>query len=344
MANNWDWIYATYFKLEEETTFDTIIGYFDPTLSDGAEFDPYALHFAYRMNIWSSYQDLPNSCMPVVASFTGDFLSSDSTPGVFEVSNTGVDRVFPVCYGPSPEPIWRLVFKLDEPVTLPAGVYFFSHDAVVLGPITSDVVADPNPVAFDGAATLTAVVDDSMTGGDNIASAEFSIDGGSTWTPMAATDGTFDSPTEDVTADFSPDSLGITDAGIYTLCVRGQDSAGNVGGAECIQLVVYDPSAGFVTGGGWINSPEGAMASMYDSTVSGVSGHTTVDPTAAYAPYYLRYVGNPPPQCQVIRNRSRIRDQQQSSMPRDASYCHPSWRSPNQPSNPRPEKGLEPGT
>jgi hypothetical protein len=28
----------------------------------------------------------------------------------------------------------------------------------------------------------------------------------------------------------------------------------------CTQAVVYDPSAGFVTGGGWINSPAGAYA------------------------------------------------------------------------------------
>ncbi|KKK91374.1 hypothetical protein LCGC14_2713610, partial [marine sediment metagenome] len=31
MSNNWDWIYAGYFLIEEATTFDTMIGYFDPT-------------------------------------------------------------------------------------------------------------------------------------------------------------------------------------------------------------------------------------------------------------------------------------------------------------------------
>jgi hypothetical protein len=31
-----------------------------------------------------------------------------------------------------------------------------------------------------------------------------------------------------------------------------------VGPTECFYLVAYDPSAGFVTGGGWIDSPAGA--------------------------------------------------------------------------------------
>jgi len=29
-------------------------------------------------------------------------------------------------------------------------------------------------------------------------------------------------------------------------------------------LVVYDPSGGFVTGGGWIDSPAGALHGSYD--------------------------------------------------------------------------------
>jgi hypothetical protein len=45
---------------------------------------------------------------------------------------------------------------------------------------------------------------------------------------------------------------------VYDLCVRGTDAIGNVGAPACTPLVVYDPSAGFVTGGGWIQSPAGA--------------------------------------------------------------------------------------
>jgi hypothetical protein len=47
---------------------------------------------------------------------------------------------------------------------------------------------------------------------------------------------------------------------VYDVCVSGTDAAGNTGAAECIFLAVYDPDAGFVTGGGWIDSPPGAYA------------------------------------------------------------------------------------
>ncbi|MBC7236950.1 MAG: hypothetical protein H5T69_14005, partial [Chloroflexi bacterium] len=101
---------------------------------------------------------------------------------------------------------------------------------------------------------VMANVDDSATGGSSIVSAEYSLDSGSTWAPMAAQDGAFDEVTEDVLASFTAPGT----AGIYELCVRGTDAAGNVGEPQCITFVVYDPAGGFVTGGGWIDSPAGA--------------------------------------------------------------------------------------
>jgi PKD repeat protein len=48
-----------------------------------------------------------------------------------------------------------------------------------------------------------------------------------------------------------------SDAGIYDVCLTVND--GYVDSEEaCTIAVIYDPSAGFVTGGGWIDSPEGA--------------------------------------------------------------------------------------
>jgi hypothetical protein len=55
-------------------------------------------------------------------------------------------------------------------------------------------------------------------------------------------------------------------AGVYTVGVRVTD--GDLQGSRTsaadvpAYVVVYDPSAGFVTGGGWIDSPEGAYAPM----------------------------------------------------------------------------------
>jgi hypothetical protein len=60
---------------------------------------------------------------------------------------------------------------------------------------------------------------------------------------------------------------------VYRLCVRGTDAADNSSAidinddAACALLAVYDPQGGFVTGGGWIESPAGAYAP--DLTMTG---------------------------------------------------------------------------
>lgn len=47
-------------------------------------------------------------------------------------------------------------------------------------------------------------------------------------------------------------------AGVYTVTLTVTDKDGGSGESTYQYVVVYDPSAGFVTGGGWINSPAGA--------------------------------------------------------------------------------------
>ncbi len=58
MSNNWDWIYAGYFLIEEATTFDTMIGYFDPTNG----FDPDAPVFRFTT---TSVPSVPTSQAPM---------------------------------------------------------------------------------------------------------------------------------------------------------------------------------------------------------------------------------------------------------------------------------------
>ncbi len=58
----------------------------------------------------------------------------------------------------------------------------------------------------------------------------------------------------------------FTAAGVYTLVVSATDDDGGAGSASAL-LIVYDPSAGFVTGGGTIDSPAGAYTA--DPSVSG---------------------------------------------------------------------------
>jgi len=123
------------------------------------------------------------------------------------------------------------------------------------GPTTSNVVINPNPVAVNTSFPLTARVDDTFTGGSNIAAAHYSIDGGSSMA-MAAQDGGFNAVSEPVVATVSP----FSQAGVHEFCVHGTDAAGNSGDVVCVLVAVYDPTAGFVTGGGWITSPPGAYA------------------------------------------------------------------------------------
>ena len=126
-------------------------------------------------------------------------------------------------------------------------------------PLVTAVLADPNPAPVFTDISLTATVDDSTTGNANIASAEYSIDGGP-WLNMDAADLGFDSPVEAVTATIPA----FAAAGVYEVCVRGTDEPDNSSdpGTDpentCTLLVAYDPDGVFVTGGGWIDSPAGA--------------------------------------------------------------------------------------
>jgi parallel beta-helix repeat protein len=58
-----------------------------------------------------------------------------------------------------------------------------------------------------------------------------------------------------------------TSAGVYTVSLTVTDNKDDSGSAEYQYVVVYDPSGGFVTGGGWIDSPAGAYTA--DPTLTG---------------------------------------------------------------------------
>ncbi len=134
MSNNYDWIYSGYFKLEEATAVDTLIGYFDGTGYYG-NFDPDNPLIGYRMNVWNCVMDGVYP-MPSNNTFTGDVFSSDNMAGTFAWSDTGVARHYSGWGDGVTDPIYRLEYTLDTPLILPAGEYFFSHDATIPEPAT----------------------------------------------------------------------------------------------------------------------------------------------------------------------------------------------------------------
>jgi hypothetical protein len=124
------------------------------------------------------------------------------------------------------------------------------YDPDQAGPLATEVLAAPNPLLVNNGLSLSALVDDTTTGGSTVKSAAYRLGDGD-WISMDASDGAFDEVSEAVTASISPPES----AGTYHVCVRGEDNAGNFGPENCTLLAVYDPMAGFVTGGGWISSP-----------------------------------------------------------------------------------------
>ena len=113
-----------------------------------------------------------------------------------------------------------------------------------LDPVTSNVVADPNPTNGATPVTLTADVSDTTTGNSNIAAAEYFVDDvgtDGTGTSMIASDGDFDSSIEGVTA--SIDISGWTVGKNYTLYVHGRDAANNWGTTESVVLNVTEESS-----------------------------------------------------------------------------------------------------
>jgi hypothetical protein len=127
MSNYFPLIYAGYFKLAQPTTVTRLVGYFDPGGSTALPFDPANPYVKYRMNIWNNASGLPK---PSNNLYAGDVFTSDTVAGTFAYSDSGV-RIISSSASDAPKPIYRLTYTLNTPLTLPAGEYWFSHDASV---------------------------------------------------------------------------------------------------------------------------------------------------------------------------------------------------------------------
>jgi hypothetical protein len=179
-----------------------------------------------------------------------------------------------------------------NPVGTDPDIGAYEMDGMVIdteGPLALNLSVHPNPSPVETPLTFSATIDDWGSGDSRIASATYTLyssDLGIELSgPMQALDD-FDSPREDVVANFdSPD-----EAGVYDLCAFGTDEAGNEGPESCLMLAVFDPDAGFVTGGGWIESPPGACD--YDTCDPSSSGRANFGFVSKYKKDSYKPEGN----------------------------------------------------
>jgi hypothetical protein len=159
------------------------------------------------------------------------------------------------------------------------------------GPAVLGVDASPNPTRGAETVTLASLIDDSTSGNSMIVAAEYFVDTADTsgsGETMSASDGVFDSPSENVRADI--DVSGWT-YGNYILYVHGRDSAGNWGEVmpmllEVTELPLYamhvhsiDMSLGTKTAGWNIFTHGTAQVTIVDAggaVVEGASGQVTL--------------------------------------------------------------------
>lgn len=134
-----------------------------------------------------------------------------------------------------------------------AGVASASVTVNNVAPVIGTVSGPIGPLPVGSSLTISAPVSDA--GALDTLQCRFAWDDGSTDTILAPANGTCSA------------SRTYSVAGVYSVAVTVSDDDTGLSRATFEYVVVYDPSGGFVTGGGWISSPAGAY--LADPAASG---------------------------------------------------------------------------
>jgi hypothetical protein len=123
----------------------------------------------------------------------------------------------------------------------PAGTRTATARIDMTPPVTLDPAATPSDVRLTAMFTLTATVDDASTGSTDITAAEYFVDAvgaDGAGTSMAAADGSFSSPVENVVANVTAVAENGLSPGTHTLYVHGRDTVGLWGAASPVTVNV----------------------------------------------------------------------------------------------------------
>lgn len=165
---------------------------------------------------------------PAIGTFT------DNGDGTWDWSYTTTD-------GPDENQVLYVTAEdpdgLKDQVAFDLVVNNLPPSVAITSPLTGSLYAAPSLVP------VTASITDPGSG--DVLTCTFNWDDGGPDSVVAAAGG------------FCNTSHNFTQAGVYTVTVTGSDDDGGTD-TDSILIVVYDPTAGFVTGGGTIDSPPGA--------------------------------------------------------------------------------------
>ncbi len=103
----------------------------------------------------------------------------------------------------------------------------------LLGPIVSNIAHSPDSPRITTPITITGVGSDATTGGSAVSSCDLEIDYSGIWNNMGATDGLFNSVSENITL-----NIGTLGAGTHTVRLRCTDSVSNLGSSSSYSFLV----------------------------------------------------------------------------------------------------------